>query len=105
MSTHVVYGAISGAVEGMPTFVGKTISGGEAMAESGTSAQSSSAITAHSDYTRATYAWRIAAIGAPVYVAVGDNPTVTVANGVYLGVGAVEWIVGTIGDKVAIKTI
>ena len=104
MATHVSYGAISTAVEGMPTFVGRTISGGESMSESGTSAQSAASITAHADYQNSTYAWRVTAIGAAIYVSVGDNPTASVATGVYVGVGATEWIVGTKGDKIAIVT-
>ena len=104
MATHVAYGAISNAVEGMPTFVGRTVAGGESMSESGTSAQSTAAIAAHPDYNQSTYSWRVAAIGAAVYVAVGENPTASVSTGVYVAVGAVEWFVGTVGDKVAIIT-
>lgn len=104
MATHVSFGAISTAVEGMPTFVGRTISGGESIAESGSSQQSASGISAHPDYKNSTYAWRVVAIGAAVYVTSGDNPTVSASNGVYVGVGGTEWIVGTIGDKCAIIT-
>ena len=104
MATHVCYGAISKTVEGMPTFAGVTISGGESMSESGTSAQSTASITYNTDYKTSTYAWRVSAIGAAIYAAVGSNPTASVANGVYIPVGATEWIVGSSGDKVAIIT-
>ena len=104
MATHVVYGAISNAVEGMPTFVGKTVAGGESMSESGTSGQSTASCTLHTDYKQSTYAWRVSAIGAAIYVAVGENPTASVANGCYIPVGATEWVVCSPGDKVAIIT-
>ena len=104
MATHVSYGAISSAVEGMPAFVGKTIGGGESMSESGTSAQSTASITKHPEYKNATYAWRVSAIGAAVYVAVGPNPTASASAGIHLAVGGVEYIVGTPGDKIAIIT-
>lgn len=104
MATHVLYGAISNANEGMPTFVGKTMSGGESMSESGTSAQSTAGLSHHVDYKQSTYAWRVSAIGAAVYVAVGENPTASVANGAYVPVGATEWFVASEGDKVAIIT-
>ena len=74
------------------------------MSESGTSGQSTAGVSYHVDYKQSTYAWRISAIGAAIYAAVGDSPTASVANGVYIPVGATEWIVCGSGQKVAIIT-
>ena len=104
MATHVVYGAISNAREGFPTFKGSTVSGGESMSESGTSAQSTASVSFTTDNKQLTWAWRVSAIGAAIYVAVGENPTASVASGVYVPVGATEWIEASEGDKVAIIT-
>ena len=104
MATHVVYGAISNMKEGMPTFSGDSVAGGESMSESGTSAQSTASITKTTGRKQQTWAWRVSAIGAAIYVTVGENPTASVSAGVYVPVGATEWIVGTEGDKVAIIT-
>jgi len=104
MATHVVYGPISKTPEGFPTFIGRKVTGGESMSESGTSAQSTASVTVDHEYKQWTYAWRVSAIGAAVYVAVGENPTASVANGVYLPVGATEWIATSPGEKVAIIT-
>ena len=104
MSTHVVYGAISKSAEGFPTFAADTLAGGESMSESGTSAQSTAAVSKSTDHKQSTYAWRVSAIGAAIYVAVGENPTASVANGAYVPVGATEWFAAGEGDKVAVIT-
>lgn len=104
MATHVVAGAVSRDREGFPTFVGRTLHSGESMSESGTSAQSTAAIVEDTEYKTHTWAWRVSAIGAAIYATVGENPTASVANGVYIPVGATEWIEGVPGEKVAIIT-
>lgn len=104
MATHVCAGMISSQPAGVPTFVGSTIHAGESMSESGSSTQSTSAISVQNDIKHNTYCWRVSAIGAAIYAAVGPNPVASAALGVYIPVGATEWIVGTPGDKVAIIT-
>ena len=105
MATYVSAGAVSTAIQGFPTFVGRTVHACEAMSESGTSSQSSSAISKQDGFGQSTYAWRVTAKGADVYVVVGDNPTASASNGVIVAVGATEWFAATPGEKVAIITV
>lgn len=76
------------------------------MAESGTSAASTAAadeVSGHSN-GRLVCRVKVAVSGVAIYAKTGPNPSVTVANGIRLDPGDVEYIKCNVGDKVAIIT-